>query len=286
MLVNFIGVGAQKCASSWVYDVLADHPQAAVPDIKELDFFSYHYERGMRWYEAQFGAAALRARAVGEISPSYLHEAGVVERAKAYNPRLRILVSLRDPVERALSQHRHLARLGLLPAEELQFEPALQTNPTYVEQGCYHRHLKRWIDAFGSERVHVILMEDIESSPIDVVRALYAFLDIDKGHTPAALHQKSNPSYLVRSRVADRTVRLVRNTLTQAGLRRAWQRLGDTGLRHAYRKLNRQPSHAVLPPPRPETLVALRQRFAPEVERLSVLINRDLSAWLPATSRS
>lgn len=73
MKPNFIGIGAQKCASSWLYDILADHPEAAVSATKELDFFSYHYERSYAWYERQF-PEKLGAKAIDEITPSHFNE--------------------------------------------------------------------------------------------------------------------------------------------------------------------------------------------------------------------
>lgn len=285
MTERFIGIGAQKCASSWMHDILADHPQVGVPATKELDFFSHRHEFGYRWYEGQFPhSAALRMR--GEISPSYFHEPAATARAQDYDRSMRILVSLRDPVERALSQHRHLARLGLLPPDDLTFETALANNPTYVDQGRYFAHLSRWIDTFGPERVHVVLMEDIRQDPAAVARHLYQFLGVDDTHQPAALRETSNPSYVPRSRALELSVRLVRGGIQRLGLGGAWKRVGDSGLRGAYRSLNRRRSEDVLPPPAPTTLDELRERMAPDLEKLSRLIRRDLSTWMPQAHRT
>lgn len=279
MLQRFIGIGAQKCASSWMHDILADHPQVDVASTKEVDFFSHRYELGLRWYEGQFvphDASTVR----GEISPSYFHEPSATERALAYDPSLKILASLRDPVERALSQHRHLARLGLLPADDLRFETALATNPTYVEQGLYHRHLARWIQAFGRDRVHVVLMDDIERDRVAVARDLYRFLGIDADHRSAALDLRSNPSYVLRSGGLDHSIRWLRNSLSAMGAGALWRSIGDMGLRNAYRRVNRRDSGAVLPPPDAACLGALRRRFHDDTQRLAGLIDRDLTTWM------
>ena len=98
MKPNFIG-NCQKCASSWLYDILADHPQVGVSEKKELDFFTQHYDNGHAWYERHFPHSS-NIEVVGEISPSYFHEASAPARAKAFRSDARILVSLRDPVER------------------------------------------------------------------------------------------------------------------------------------------------------------------------------------------
>lgn len=279
MKPTFIGIGAQKCASSWMHEMLRDHPQVSVAATKELDFFSYRFENGFRWYESQFPPRPGVLQA-GEVSPSYFHEPGVVERVKAYAPEVCVLVSLRDPVERALSQHRHMVRLNLVPGDDLSFEAALASNPSYVEQGAYHRHLERWATAFGRQRLHVVLMDDIRNDGRAVVTALYRHLGIDSSHVPRGLEEPRNVSYVVRSAAAERVVRLARRAVSAVGARQLWGRLGDAGLRRLYRSANRAESAAAIPDPHPETLRALREQFRPEVERLSTLLQRDLSHWL------
>ncbi len=279
MKLTFIGIGAQKCASSWLYDILADHPEAALSETKELDFFSYRYEQGYHWYESQFPDKP-GAKAVGEISPSYFNEASVPERARLYSPDLRILLSLRDPVERALSQHRHLIRIGMVPGPDYRFEPALADNPSYVEQGRYATHLSRWLESFPENQVLVVLMEDIRKDPEVTARKVYEFLGIDSGHRSAALHEKSNPSYAVRSHVLDSIICTLRGTANKLGMGSAWQGLGRIGFQKLYRGMNRKPSSAVIPPALPETIESLKQRFNQETLKLQEMLGRDLSKWL------
>jgi hypothetical protein len=250
----------------------------AVDGAKEIDFFSYNYENGFRWYEDHFRGAG-SAIAIGEVSPSYFHECAAVERARCYRPWLKIVVSLRDPVERALSQHRHMVRLGRIPGPDLSFETALESNPTYVEQGLYHSHLRRWIDAFGASNVHVIVMDDIARDRARVARDLYQFLGVNASHTPAALGVRSNPSYVIRNQMLDRSVRMARKAMNAAGAGPLWKRLGDSGLRQAYRSLNRTEPERVIPPARPETLANLRRLFDDDVHRLSMLLQRNLDTW-------
>jgi hypothetical protein len=278
MKLTFIGIGAQKCASSWLYDILADHPEAALSEKKELDFFSYHYERGYAWYEQQF-ANKPGAKAVGEISPSYFNEASVPARAKLYSPDLRILLSLRDPVERALSQHRHLIRIGTVSGPDYSFEKALADNPSYIDQGRYATHLSRWLATFPKNQVLVVLMEDIRTTPEGTARKVYEFLGIDPDHCSAALYEKSNPSYVVRSRSMDVAIMRLRNTARQLGLGRLWQALGDSGLRKFYRGMNRKSSEVVVPPVSGEVTKKLRAVFWEEVVNLEQLLGRNLEGW-------
>lgn len=278
MKPNFIGIGAQKCASSWLYDILADHPEVAVSEKKELDFFSYNYERGYTWYDQQFPEKP-GARAIGEVSPSYFNEASVPERVRLFSPDLRILLSLRNPVERALSQHRHLVRIGYVPGPDYSFESSLANNPSYVEQGCYATHLKRWLSFFPQHQIHVVLMEDIKKDPEKAARNVYAFLDVDANHRSIALHERSNPSYVVRHRRLGNAVDALREAANRAGMASIWRGIGRMGAQRLYRGVNRMPSEAVIPAPKSETLCRLREVFREEVSVLEAMIGRNLESW-------
>jgi Sulfotransferase family len=280
MRISFIGIGAQKCASSWVHDILADHPEVAVPRLKEVDFFSNHFENGYRWYENKL-VPRPGAIVAGENSPSYMHEPAVPERVFGYRPDMKIIVSLRDPVERVLSQHRHMVGLGRIPSADLTLETALATNPTYIDQSLYHRHLRRWTDRFGLERVHVIFMEDIRADDAAVARDLYGFLGIRTDHIPALLGQVKNPSHVPRNQALEERIRWLRRSAIEAGAAPAWRWLGNIGLRRLYRTVNPVATSGVIPAPSPETLQKLREGFADDVAQLSQLLHRDLTTWLP-----
>lgn len=279
MSSRFIGIGAQKCASSWLYDILADHPEIGVSDAKELDFFSYRYEYGYRWYESHFPVRD-GARVKGEISPSYFNEASVPERAKLFDPSMKIILSLRDPVERAFSQHRHLLRIGLVNESCPEFEDALKNNPSYVEQGMYAHHLERWLRYFPREQIKVVLMEEIQQNPTQVAEDVYEFLGVDTRYRSASLYEKSNPSYALRSRGLDRVVCTLRGVADRTRLGFLWRGLGHFGLQRLYRDLNRKPSQMVIPRALPETVQSLKETFREDTIRLQSMLGVDLGAWL------
>jgi len=275
---SYVGIGAQKCASTWLHRILAEHPQVAVPETKEVDFFSYRYDRGYQWYERCFDGAP-DARARGEISPSYFCEPAVPERVARYVPEAQIIVSLRDPVERALSNHRHEVREGHLVGPDLTFETGLANNPMYVEQGLYATHLKKWLRHFPRERILVVLMEDVAADPLGVARSVYGFLGIDASFVPAGLTERYNQSFATRSPALG----AMKDTLYAAtrlpGLRWAWGAAAGIGLRTMYRGINKVPSDVVIPPPAEQTLQRLRQHFQPEILELETLIGRSLAPW-------
>ena len=91
MQPNFLGLGAQKCASSWIHKILEDHPDVFVSQPKELDFFTNYFNRGYTWYERHFNGAG-SAKAIGEVSPSYFCDPLAPERIRRYRDVPRFLL--------------------------------------------------------------------------------------------------------------------------------------------------------------------------------------------------
>ena len=113
-LPEFLGIGVQKGGTTTLQRLLEQHPQVHLPPSKELHYFSLHYGKGEAWYRQQF-ADAKADQHCGEITPYYLFHPEAPQRIKALLPDVTLLVLLRDPVERALSQVFHSKRLGLEP---------------------------------------------------------------------------------------------------------------------------------------------------------------------------
>ncbi|MBK1719138.1 sulfotransferase domain-containing protein [Thiocystis violacea] len=278
----FIGIGAQKCASTWLHDILLDHPGVVLGQRKEIDFFSYHYGRGHQWYERQFPELRQGVLA-GEISPSYFVTQDVPARLRAYNPSVKILLSLRDPVERAISNHRHEVRLGNFSGPDLGFEAGLDNNPMYFEQSRYGTHLLRWRSHFPASRILVVLQEDIEANPVSVAQQVYSFLDLDPGHLSAALHARSNESHLHRSRGLE-SVRLgLRGTARSLGMDAVWRAAQRAGLQPLYRRLNRRASTLAIPRVSEATRQHLRERLEGEIRLVEELLERPLPTWRTGT---
>ncbi|NEV62833.1 sulfotransferase domain-containing protein [Thiorhodococcus minor] len=274
----FIGIGAQKCASTWLYDILRDHPGVTLSCRKELDFFSYHYGRGLQWYLGQFPSLS-PGRLAGEISPSYFASKDVPARVKAFAPDAKILVSLRDPVERAISNHRHEVRLGSFSGPDVSFEAGLANNPMYLEQSRYGTHLQRWLEHFDESQTLILLQEDIERDPVSIAKQVYSFLGIAPAHRSSALHARSNESHLYRSRALESTRRGLRGTVRALHLDGLWGLAQRAGLQAAYRRLNRRPPAAAIPPVAEVTKQRLRETLEEEIRSLERLLGRELPHW-------
>jgi hypothetical protein len=271
-----IGVGAQKCATSWVHSVLGAHPQIGVSDPKELDFFSYYFDRGYRWYESHFGHMS-HAAARCDTSPSYFYDPRAAERARTYKRDLKIIALLRDPVARAYSNHLHEVIKGHIP--QLQFEEGLLGNPTYVDQGRYHTHLKRWFDAFGSDQVLVLIAEEISLDPVGAAARLYDFVGVDADFVSAVASEGRNISDRARSPALRRALRSGGDLMRRAGLEEQLVRIKSAAPVAGLLRANSVELRAAMPPMTDATRAKLTETFAPEMTALAGLLKRDGFPW-------
>lgn len=274
----FLGIGVQKCASTWLYSILLDHPQVALSNPKELDFFSYHFGRGYQWYEKHFPGER-QQRVFGEISPSYFIESSVPERLKSYAPHAKILVSLRDPVERAISNHRHEVRLGHFGGDDLSFEAGLKNNPLYIEQSRYGTHLQRWLMHFPSSRILILFQEDIEKEPIRTAQRVYRFLGVDTEHVSSAVGARVNESRVHRFHGLEHVRKAARNATQGLGIDGLWTAGQAVGLQSLYRRLNRRSPGTKIPAVSSETEQHIRRLFEEEIRLVEEIADRDLSHW-------
>jgi hypothetical protein len=103
---------------------------------------------------------------------------------------------------------------------------------------------------------------------------------VDDRFIPGGFASRHNPSFAVRWSPLVAAKDAVYGATRLPGLRWLWDAAASAGLRSLYRGINNVPSSAVIPPPSPQTLLELRQRFAPEVRELEAMIGRSLAAWL------
>lgn len=202
-LPNFLIIGAPKAGTSALSVYLSEHPDVWFARWKEVNFFNVYYERGIDWYRRQF-AGATAERAVGEATPLYMYGRPVVERMASVLPDAKLIVVLRDPVDRAYSQY-WWERAAL--SETRSFEEAVRaelrgerssTFPRYLGGGSYRSHLEEVCRHFPRESLFVVVMEEMQERPSVVYREVCRFLGIDDAFTPASLGAEINPPYRVR----------------------------------------------------------------------------------------
>jgi hypothetical protein len=192
-------IGAAKCASSAVSALLGKHPDIfIVPD--DTDFFSRDdvFSRGLAWYESLFDPAGSRASA-GEISNTYTMKElfpNAADRIAAYEPGLKLLYLVRDPLARIESFWIELRSHGGETVHH-DFNEAVRRNPEWlVHPSNYLSQVDAYRRSYPDERIRVMFYEDFRADPIGFMRRCFAFLDVDPdvpledaGHNPNPMEQ-------------------------------------------------------------------------------------------------
>ncbi|WP_457205709.1 sulfotransferase domain-containing protein [Nocardioides sp. P5_C9_2] len=175
-LPNFLYVGPDKAGSSWLHEILLGHPDVYLTPAKDLYYFDRYYDRGLAWYAAQFRDARDEA-VVGEVCQDYLFHPDAADRINETLGPVRIMVSLRDPVERAWSSYLYMRKHGIGPDT---FGEALRSRPELLEHGRYATGLDRFLVHLPREMVHVALFDDLAADPQGFLDGVTDFLDVDR----------------------------------------------------------------------------------------------------------
>jgi Sulfotransferase domain len=209
-LPNFLHIGPGKSGSSWLHETLALHPEVCLSEAKDLYFFSRYYDRGLDWYRKQFRSARPEHRVVGEVSPDYLTCPEAPRRIRScLGPDVRLMVTLRDPAERAFSAYLHRRKHGLT----VSFREDLETSDL-IEEGRYGTQLQRYLDCFDRHALHVAVFDDLRADPQAFLDGVTTWLRIDRMVlTPEQLGTRqpaSDARWLPLATVAKRAAIVVR----------------------------------------------------------------------------
>src|SRR5215211_1639047 len=192
---NFAYVGTSKAGSTWLYNALTRHPDVYLAPSKGLYYFDQHFDRGPEWYLGHFVGARDR-EAVGEISHSYLSSPQAATRIAEFNPDMRLLVCLREPVDRAFSDYLDLVKNGQFDGP---FPDALERFPRLLDRGRYGTHLQRYFDRFPREQILVSLFEDLHSGPQAYADEVFSFLGVRRLELPPGDLRRRMPAGRPRS---------------------------------------------------------------------------------------
>jgi len=192
--LDFVGVGFSRCGTTWVAKCLADHPDVFVPAEKELYYYN-NPDRMARKPLSSFFPARTEGRLLGEYTPRYVIDRTALAHVRHAHPDALLLVSLRDPVERAISQYNYF-RHNMNKEDIEDFERAL-TGPyrvDYVTKSLYADHLETLFGLVDRDEVHIMFTKDFDEDPVSVLETLYSKLGVDSTFRPAALETRLNRS--------------------------------------------------------------------------------------------
>ncbi|MGH2753615.1 MAG: sulfotransferase family protein [Actinomycetota bacterium] len=180
---DFVGIGAQRCGTTWLYSLLERHPQVTSRYPKELMYFltrSPPYESAH--YQRYFPRAP--GQIVGEWTPPYMLYEHTIAALSKVAPGARLLVSLRDPVDRYRSAVSYFAgKAGSASTEVIQQQE---------RSGLYAAQLEHVLQHFHRDQVLVLQYERCRSSPLGELRKIFAFLGIDPSFVPRGIGDPQN----------------------------------------------------------------------------------------------
>src|ERR671915_1370169 len=209
---NFFIVGAQKAATTSLYFYLKEIPGVYMSPVKEPLYFAAHAIQNSAFDVIRDKKEYLRlfekARgyiAVGEASTGYLWDPDAPKLIHQTVPHARIIMILRDPIERAYSNYLMYKKYGGIKSsfyDELMRDSKIQEklygkSQLYVEMGMYYEQVKRYFDIFGREQVKVIIFEEFVQHPEQTVNEVLAFLGVK--YTVREIREQHNPYSVPRS---------------------------------------------------------------------------------------
>lgn len=284
---DFVVLGVAKGGTTTLFKMLQQHPDIWLPPFKEIHFFddAVNWDRGLNWYLEKF-ETAVTGKIRGDISPGYF------ERHNRVIPRMRevlagremprLIVSLRNPIERAYSHwFFHECYYGgaqpfeMVVAEVLAAQTPDFEDSCFVSDSLYADRLEAWFELAGQENVKVVLADDLAENAGDVVNDILAFLGLEGGLDYGGIEEANVASVPISRTLMNFLsspplfVRKMVNAVFSESLKR--------DVRQKLYELNAKKKSK--PKMKPEVRASLAEFYRSDIERTSRLIGRDLSKW-------
>ena len=209
--INFLFIGPDKTGSTWLYSLLSRHPDVYVPTAKDLYYFDRYYHKGDEWYLSFFPKYEGQYVAIGELSHDYIFSQQAAKRIFSFNPNMKLLCTLRDPIDRTFSHYLNLKRNG---HTKKPLRAAVLEYPELIDHSLYANHLSTYLELFGSQQLELLKFSNLLSSPKAFAQDVYRFLslidqevlDLDIKRMPA-----SRPRSYLLAKIAKKGANLIRD---------------------------------------------------------------------------
>jgi hypothetical protein len=295
---NFLIIGAARSGTTALCNTLGQHPEIYISSLKEPHFLAFSGEKlefrgpgdnvlinreavtNFEAYQSLFsGVCDEIAIGEGSVSTLYYNERAI-DNIRRFTPDAKLIVILRNPIQRAFSSFLYMTAHGHEPLH--QFERALDQEQQrindnwhhiwhYTRMGLYGGQIAAFLNAFGAERVKVVLFEDLKLTPAETTADLFRFLNVNPDFE-ADTSTQVNRSGIPRSRLLQYVLYQVNERQT---VKRALKAIVPLKVREWVRRANL--SHPSMPV---STQTRLKAVFEQDVLQLQELLNRDLSHWL------
>ncbi len=193
---DFIIIGSPRCGTTSLYKYITSHPQILAAANKEICFFSEHFNKGLAWYQAHFPPPVDAGQFLtGEATPTYLTHPLAAQRLHECVPKVKLIVILRNPGDRAFSHYQMLVRRGTesrsfasaIAAELKLLDGATETSLAdrnhwkdchYIYKNLYFYSLKQWINIFPKEQFLILQSEEFYANPAIALKQVFEFLGV------------------------------------------------------------------------------------------------------------
>lgn len=300
MMPNFIILGAAKSGTTALYHYLKQHPQIYLGPVKETEFFAFEGEElnfqgpkdmprlsiiTLADYQAQFQGVRDET-AIGEASPVYLYSSKAPERIHNYLPDAKLIVILRNPLERAYSQFLMFVRDNKEPVTDFmqavsEEKERIAANWAwgwhYIQVGLYHQQLTRYFNLYQREQIKIYLYEELRSDPNYLVKDIFNFLEVEPNFMPN-MTIKHNISGVPQNKIIHSWL-YKKNTVKEIVKPFFSEKLRQKIFINLKKK---QKLHK--PKLTQETKQQLLTFFQEDILKLQELIKKDLSDWLAVSS--
>lgn len=264
MLPNFLVIGTQRAGTTWLHNSLSEHPEIFLPAQKELLFFSKHFHLGSNYYSSYFDKANSE-KAIGEISPEYLYCDKCHYRISKLLPNAKLIVILRNPIERAYSAYEIFTK----NLTGWSFEEAISKRPGLLTSGLYYEQIEKYLTVFKKEHMLILLYDDLKKDNLRFLKSVYSFLEVDQNFVPSWIGKSVNTVSFPR----------VRSFLGHCRLEFLIDIIKMTPIEPMLRKIATNQKSRSKPNIAPHVKGQLLMYYRESNTRLSQLINRDLSLW-------
>jgi hypothetical protein len=183
---NFLVIGVQKSGTTWIYHVLKQHPEIFIPKYKELHFFDLHFHKGYNWYKKYFKKSYMYNTS-GELTPDYVKR-GIAQRIYNYNGNMKIILVLRNPIDRSYSAYKHeIIHRGNTAEFLQQFESDFGNIQSY---GYYFKIISEYYRYFPKEQVKIVFYDDIIKNPMEICNQIFSFLEVRTNIKLKRIHKR------------------------------------------------------------------------------------------------
>jgi Sulfotransferase domain len=290
---NFFIVGAPKCGTTAFYTYLKEHPDIFMSSIKEPQFFADDVLgdlRSVRTLDDYLNcfAAAEREGMIGEASVAYLGSRAALQGIKAFSPSAQIIIMLRSPIDVMYSEYSQRIldtrepsvsfEVALKAEEEGKLSPWRRQGGKVIglslrETVRFFYQVREYFQAFGREKIHVIIYDDLKKDTAGTYVETLRFLGVRPDFQPRFKVIHANKR--VRSRqLQEFLIHPPQRMIARALLPQPIRRLGGNSL------LRLNSPNTPRPPMNPTLRRSLQQELEADVERLSGLLDRDLTHWV------